>query len=70
MELRYYDVVKKTGYVFIDEVRTQKGGVYYFGPNLRLPKMQEVFTDFELGTNYINFTAFRDIEKRRHTNEH
>jgi len=61
-----YDDIKKRGYAKIDGINSDRGGVYYFGPNIDTSKYDSGtnFTDFQIGLNYIGFRLYRKLKKK------
>lgn len=62
---RKYDPIGKKGKVNMEKIPTSRGGVFFYGPNLHLKEIKGIRSDFEIGTSYIGFTAFRQLEDRR-----
>ena len=62
---RKYSTISKKGRIYIEKIPANRGGVFFYGPNLRLNEIKGIRSDFEIGTSYIGFTAFRQLEDRR-----
>lgn len=61
-----YDEVKKRGYAKIDGINSDRGGVYYYGPNIETSQYESGtnFSDFQIGLSYIGFRLYRKLKKR------
>ncbi|HBV96184.1 MAG: hypothetical protein JL50_06190 [Peptococcaceae bacterium BICA1-7] len=61
---RKYDPISKKGRIHIEKISDRRG-VFFYGPNLHLIEIKGIRSDFEIGTSYMGFTAFRMLEERR-----
>lgn len=61
LEEKFYDRVKKKGRVRVEAI----GGVYFYGPSLKLARFSGAFADIEIGTSFMGFEAFRKLEVGR-----
>ena len=59
-----YDVVKRSGVIYIDEFG--KTPIYFYGPHMRVSNLHEgrVFTDIQIGYSIIGLKAFRQIDEK------
>lgn len=58
LEEKYYDRMKQKGRIRVENI----GGIYFYGPSLKLARYSGAFQDIEIGTSYIGFEAFRKLE--------
>ncbi|MGE4478663.1 MAG: hypothetical protein AB7E76_06750 [Deferribacterales bacterium] len=61
----YYDSSTRKGFAKLEAIHTSKGGVFFYGPNMKTAKYSGSFSDIEVGTSYIGFEAFRKLEENK-----
>lgn len=62
LEPEHYKETKGSGYIKISAV-DRHGGIYFFGPSLKISRFSGHFDDLEIGVGYRGFEAFRLLEE-------
>ena len=62
LDEKFYDKENRKGTIRIQQINPQ-GGIYYYGPFLKLARFTGTYSDIEIGTGYRGFEAFRNLEE-------